>query len=166
MMPAFGAPVVCNAGPLISLARIGMAHLPFDLFAEVMVPEEVRVELLAKDSADRAQLEEALERARIIRSATRPDRLLLMELDAGEAAVIHVALESGASSVILDERKARRIASHVYGLRVKGTAGLLVEAKSKGLIERVAPCLDGMIQGGYFLGPGLVAACLSAAGES
>jgi hypothetical protein len=87
-------------------------------------------------------------------------------LDTGEAAVISTALELGPSSVILDERKARRIASHVYGFQVKGTAGLLVEAKNRGMIETVRPYLIGMIQGGYFLGPNLVAACMVAAGEA
>jgi len=56
-------------------------------------------------------------------------------------------------------------AEMVYGLRCKGTAGLLVEAKSRGIIPAVKPCPMGMIQGGHFLGPALVAACLAAAGE-
>ncbi len=165
MSDAFASPVVCNAGPLIGLARIGMAWLPFSLYAEVVVPEAVRDELLAKDSPDREQLSEVLEKAKIFKLQNQPDRLLLAELDEGEAAVIHVALQIGLGSVILDERKARRIATHVYGLLVKGTAGILVEAKSRGMIKRVGPCLESMIQGGYFLGPNLVATCLAAAGE-
>jgi predicted nucleic acid-binding protein len=56
MNPIFEAPVVCNAGPLIGLARVNLAWLPFRLFPEVIVPEEVRVELLVKESPDRSQL--------------------------------------------------------------------------------------------------------------
>jgi len=48
---------------------------------------------------------------------------------------------------------------------VKGTGGLLVDAKKEGIISHVAPYLDGMIQAGYFLGDSLVKACLLAAGE-
>lgn len=166
MSPIFMSPTVCNAGPLIGLARIELAWLPFRLFPEVIVPEEVRRELLAGESPDRLQLEEVLEQARIHPCQDRPDRLLHAQLDTGEASVISAALELGLSSVILDERKARRIASHVYGLQVKGTAGLLVEAKDRGMIETVMPYLTGMIQGGYFLGPNLVAACKAAAGET
>jgi hypothetical protein len=95
-----------------------------------------------------------------------PDRLLLAELDAGEAAVISVALQLGLTTVILDERKARRVASHVYGLQVKGTAGMLIEAKKRGMIQTVRPHLEGMMRGAYFLGPNLVAACLAKAGET
>lgn len=166
MNSIFDAPVVCNAGPLIGLARVNLAWLPFRLFPEVIVPEEVRVELLVKDSPDRIQLIKALEDARIHQCLGNPDPLLNAELDSGEAAVIATALELGLSAVVLDEKKARRIAAHIYSLSVKGTAGLLVEAKRRNLIQDVKPCLDGMIQGGYFLGPNLVSSCLDAAGES
>ena len=165
MNPIFNAPVVCNTGPLIGLARINMAWLPFRLFPDVIVPEEVRLELQAKESPDRDQLIEVLSQARIHPRQSSPDRLLHTELDEGEAAVISAAMRLGLSAVILDERKARRIASRVYGLEVKGSAGLLVEAKNRGMIESVKPHLEGMIEGGYFLGPNLVAACLAAAGE-
>jgi predicted nucleic acid-binding protein len=42
---------------------------------------------------------------------------------------------------------------------------LLVEAKKKGIIPLVAPYLDAMIKAGYFLGPSLDEACLTAANE-
>jgi len=165
MSPIFTAPVVCNAGPLIGLARVNLAWLPFRLFPEVIIPEEVRAELLVGESPDHAQLVEILEQAHIHQCHGRPNPLLQTELDTGEAAVIATALELGLSAVILDEKKARRIAAHAYELRVKGSAGLLVEAKRRGLINAVKPYLLGMIQGGYFLGPNLVSSCLDAAGE-
>lgn len=166
MNSVFLSPVVCNAGPLIGLARIHLEWLPFQLFPEVIVLEEVSRELLVKDSADHEQLAVVLEKARIYPRLLQPDPMLLAELDAGEAAVILAALQLGISTVLLDERKARRIAARVYGPHVKGTAGLLVEAKNRGLIAAVRPCLEAMIQGGYFLGPNLVAACLATAGEA
>ena len=161
----FKSPVVCNTGPLIGLARIGMAYLPLLLFPEIIVPEEVRKELLAKDSPDSRQLAEVLSSVRIHPRQAQQDRFLHSELDAGESAVILAALQLDLPSVILDEKKARRIASHVYRLQVKGTAGILLEAKARGLIKAVRPALEGMIKGGYFLGPNLVAACLHAANE-
>jgi predicted nucleic acid-binding protein len=166
MNPIFAAPVVCNAGPLIGLARVNLAWLPFRLFPEVIMPEEVRIELLVKESPDHGQLITALEQARIHQCHGKPDPLLHAELDSGEAAVIATALELGVSTVVLDEKNARRLAAHIYGLNVKGTAGLLVEAKHCGLIQAVKPYLNGMIQGGYFLGSNLVSAWLDAAGES
>lgn len=166
MNPIFAAPAVCNAGPLIGLARVDLESLPFRLFPGVIIPEEVRSEILVGDSPDHPQLALVLKTARIHPPAANPNPLLQAELDSGEAAVISAALELGLSAVVLDEKKARRIAAHAYGLNVKGTAGLLVEAKRQGLIGSVKPYLEGMIQGGYFLGPGLVDACLAAAGEA
>ena len=165
MTPMFSRPVICNTGPIIGLARIDMAWLPFRLFPKVIVPDEVRRELLVRDNGDRAQIEQVLKLAQIHDCGIAPDQLLQAELDVGEASVIATALQLGVSAAIIDERKARRIASRVYRLEVKGSAGLLVEAKRRGLIPSVGACLKGMVDAGYFLGPRLVAACLTAAGE-
>jgi len=40
--------VVCNTGPLIGLAQVGLETLPFQLYSEVIIPSTVRAELLAK----------------------------------------------------------------------------------------------------------------------
>ena len=106
-----------------------------------------------------------LQRARIHECENPPDALLVAELDLGEAHVITAARELGITHVLIDERKARRIATHIYQLHVKGTAGLLVDAKKEGIIPLVGPYLEGMIKAGYFLGPSLVEACLKAANE-
>lgn len=157
--------VVCNTGPLIGLAQVGLEMLPFQLYPEVILPSTVRDELLAKPTADHAKLVAALKHATIHHCGNPPDALLVAELDDGEAEVITTARELGLSHVLIDERKARRIAARIYQLHVKGTAGLLVDAKREGIIPRVAPYLDGMIRAGYFLGPSLVDACLKAANE-
>ncbi|MCB1132674.1 MAG: DUF3368 domain-containing protein [Verrucomicrobiae bacterium] len=157
--------VVCNTGPLIGLAQVGLETLPFQLYPEVVIPLTVRDELLAKPTADHANLAAALRQARIHKCLNPPDALLVTELDHGEAEVIAAARELGVAHVLIDERKARRIASHIYQLHVKGTAGLLIEAKKEGIIPRVAPYLEGMVQAGYFLGSSLVEACLKAANE-
>jgi uncharacterized protein len=157
--------VVCNTGPLIGLAQIGLEMLPFQLYSEVIIPSTVRAELLAKPSAEHARLAAVLQCAQIHECKNAPDALLVAELDLGEAHVITAARELGITHVLIDERNARRIATHIYQLHVKGTAGLLVDAKKKGTIPLVAPHLDGMIKAGYFLGPSLVEVCLKAANE-
>ncbi|MBF0367839.1 MAG: DUF3368 domain-containing protein, partial [Magnetococcales bacterium] len=74
---------------------------------------------------------------------------------------IALAFQCNARFVLIDERRARRIAEHAYGLRVKGSAGILVSAKRKGLISEVRPLLESMIRQGYFLSERLVRqACL------
>lgn len=161
----FGGTIVCDTGPIIGLSRAGLCHLIGSLFASVLLPEAVVAELRAKHSGDAAQIEKAIALARVVPLDQAPDPLLLAELDAGEAAVVQTAREQGINGVLMDERRARRIAANIYGLTVRGTCAVLLEAKARQLIAAVRPALDAMTAGGYFIGPQLCAECLRRAGE-
>jgi len=161
----FDGAIVCNTGPVIGLSRAGVCHLLGSLFARVLLPEPVVAELRAKHAGDAAQIEQAIALAHIIPLAQAPEPLLLAELDLGEASVIQAARERGIRGVLMDERRARRIASTIYGLAVKGTCAVLVEAKHRQLIPKIRPALEAMIAGGYFIGPQLMAESLRRAAE-
>ncbi len=66
------------------------------------------------------------------------------ELDIGEAEAIALAVEIQAAQVLIDERRGRLVASRL-NLRYTGILGVLVEAKSQGLIAAVKPLLDALI---------------------
>src|SRR5438046_1003170 len=107
-MPDTGtpAPVVCNTAPLIALFKISHVHLLPDLFSQVLIPSDVVGEL---SSATRLPEAHRILSTPGIESATLanpPERMLLMELEAGEAAVIALALERRISQVLIDEKKA------------------------------------------------------------
>jgi uncharacterized protein len=161
----FSAPVVCDTGPILGLFRVGQVGLLPRLFPQVLVPRAVVDELVQAPYADVAALRRELESFTLVDPPVQPEPLLLAELDAGEAAVIAAARARNLSGIIMDERKGRRIASLVYGLRVKGTCGLLTAAKQRGWVSAVRPLLEGMKAKGYFLGPQLVAECLRQCGE-
>ncbi len=161
----FDSTIVCNTGPIIGLSRAGLSHLIGPLFAGVLLPEAVVAELRAKHAGDAAQIEQAIALARIVPLAQAPEPLLLAELDLGEASVIQAAREHGLKAVLMDERRARRVASTIYGLTVKGTCAVLVEARRRQLIPKVRPALEAMIAGGYFIGPQLITECLRRAAE-
>ena len=93
------------------------------------------------------------------------DPLLITTLDAGEAAVIALSRELNANLVLIDERKARKVARNIYGLRVIGTAGILVKAKKMGLLDNIASLLQIMRDSGYRIGDSIVDAALKQAGE-
>lgn len=157
---------VINAGPLIALSLLDRLDLLSGLFAECWVPQtvynEVAVVGLGKPGAAALQSADWLAR---VRTAPVPDPLLVMELDAGEAEVISLARQLLPCIAIIDERRGRRIAQQVYGLPVKGTAGILVAAHRRGLISGVrAPLLE-MREAGYFIAESVVAAACAAAGE-
>lgn len=159
-------PIVCNTGPLIALALSGQLGLLRSLYGRVLVPDAVFREIghATSDRAGAASLHSAdwLERVAVESPA---DPLLLYELGEGEAAVISVARHLEARLVLLDERRARRIAEQVYGLKVKGSAGILVAAKNAGLIPAVRPILEFLVRQGYRLSNRLIERAALEAGE-
>jgi len=157
---------VVNAGPLVALSLLDRLDLLPALFAECWVPQtvfnEVAVAGVGKPGAKSLQAADWLARVRV---SPIPDPLLVMELDAGEAEVISLARQLSPCVAILDERRGRRIAQHVYGLPVKGTAGILVEAHRRGLISGVRPPLLELRTAGYFIADSVIAAASQAVGE-
>lgn len=164
MAEFFSQPIVCNTGPLIALSRASVGHLLTELFPEVFTTTAVLAELTAKDAGDAAEIQRTLSGIEIV-TASAPDPLLAIELDAGEASVIQAARDLKLSAVLIDERRARRIASEAYKLEVRGTCALLVQAKRCSLLAQVKPVMESMLAGGYFIGPTLMAETLRRAGE-
>ena len=75
-----------------------------------------------------------------------------------------LSIQRPGSLVILDDRLAR---SHAEALRlpVTGTLGILLRAKSEGLLPRVAPVLDKLNRLGFRLSSRTAAAVLKLANE-
>lgn len=65
---------------------------------------------------------------------------------------------------VQDDRKARRWAKSL-GLRVIGTAGLLVRAKRQGVLSEVKPILEALKRSNFRLHPSLEKEVLRLAGE-
>ncbi len=138
--------IVSNSTPLIAFARIGELELLHQLVQHVLVPEAVWKEVT--EAGSRPGAEE-------IRKATwvevRAVRVIPLEivplLDRGEIEAIALAEELTADELLLDERAARAIAT-ARGLKIIGSAGLLVRAKQQGIITTVRPFLERMqVQG-------------------
>ena len=157
---------VINAGPLVALSLLGELELLPALFAEIWVPQtvfdEVAVAGLGKPGAQSLQSEAWRQR---VRTSPLPDPLLIIELDPGEADVISLARHLSPCIAVIDERRGRRVAQNVYGLPVKGTAGLLVEAQRRGLISGVRSRLTTLRDAGYFIAESVIAAACLAGGE-
>ena len=73
----------------------------------------------------------------------------MLVVDEGEAEAIALALHSGAR-ILIDEKRGRN-AARKLGLEIRGTLGLLAEAKNKSIIRSVKECIDELLEAGYYL---------------
>ena len=137
--------IVCNASPLINLARIGKLGLLRELYNELIIPEavwhEVVVEGAGQPGAEEVKAADWIKTQSVANRDFK--RALRQELDAGEAEAIVLALEIGAELLLMDERLAREVAWH-FGLRYTGLIGILIEAKRKGRVSAIKPYLDSL----------------------
>ena len=157
---------ICNTGPLIALSMIDRIDILRHLFELVAIPEAVHKEILEGGSINTGLLNyRKAEWIKVVTLSKPVDPLLRTSLDYGEAAVIGLARELSVNLVLIDERKARKIARTIYGLHVIGSARVLVEAKRRGLLDNVGGALQAMRDGGYWISDSIVDAALKQAGE-
>ena len=150
-----------NTTPLITLAGVGLLELLPILYDKVWAPRIVLDEYQAKappTEPDLAQVSWLTVVDAVIIDPTLP------LLDAGEAAALSLAQTIGARLILLDERKARRIAARI-GLQVAGTLAVLLRAKQQGLIAAIRPYITQMQSQGRRLHPDLITHLLEEAGE-
>jgi predicted nucleic acid-binding protein len=148
--------VVADTSPVIALAQIGQLSLLRALFSNVFVPPAVRAEIRSVTQPD--WIEE-----RPLADAVDP-RVLVATLHAGEREAIALALEVGASHILLDDLAARALAERL-GLSVLGTLGILLLAKQRGLVPAVRPHLNSLRSVDFFATEALYRRVCTLAGE-
>ena len=157
--------VISNNSPLVALLTLDLLSLLRELYTEVLIPEEVQNEFLATDQTTR---QAALDNSPWITTVSLTVPLNTSDyggLGAGEAAVFALAEEHNADLVILDDREARQYAQQIK-LPMKGTVGILLEAKERGFIETIKPLLNLLLDSGARLAPRIIDSALKLAGEA
>lgn len=157
--------VVSDSSSLIALAAAGQLEVLRGLYSEVIVPQAVWSEVTAPNRPGATDLQDA----NWIRVESVKNRSLISTLPQpvgpGEGEAIVLAQELSADLLLIDERRARKIAMQL-GLPVTGVVGVLLEAKKAGLISAVKPILDRMeVVVAFRLKRSLYDAALRAAGE-
>ena len=160
--------VVADAGPLIHLSLVGRIDLLPLLYGRILIPDLVHQEVVQKGEglAGSAEISVA---DWIDVSPHDPGahlfRLLRADLDPGEAAALWLAVERRSEWVLSDDRPAR-LAAERLGLRVRGSLGILAEAKRRGLLPTVVPLLHELKAKGVWLSEDLIQKVLRDLGES
>lgn len=156
--------VDADAGPLIAFARLDHLGLLPQIFHRVLVTEAVLKKCAGRPEFPESMLIHCALSAKQLELCTPPNfSAFALEVDAGEASAIAMAIECGCG-VLMDDKAGRRTAKNI-GIPLIGTVGALVVAKRKGLVPLVKPLLEELATSGYFLGEGIITAALAASGE-
>jgi len=156
---------IADSGPLISLTRIGQLELLPRIFSEIIAPPEVWHEVTIKGQglpgADEISQVKWIKIQTPLPQLVQPLSILV---DAGEAQSIALAQTTPGSIILLDDARARKIAARL-NIKQIGTIGLLLCAKRMGLIEKIRPHIEALIENGIYIRLKLIDAVLHEAGE-
>ena len=145
--------VIADTSCFILLDNIGELELLKALFGQVTTTSTIAQEF-------GADLPEWVE----IRTVSNMQFQFTLDVDAGEASAIALALESGPSLVILDDDKARKLAKKL-NLNITGSLGLLLRAKKEGIIPSIKPIIEKIQQTNFRYSQKVLAEILSLAKE-
>ena len=158
--------IISNTSPLVYLHRIQALGLLRALGDETWIPRAV-VEELAEGSGRGYDVPDPGQHdwLRIVDPRVAPSEWLAFDLGRGELAVLALAVEHPGRTVLMDDRQGRRIA-HTVGLNVRGTLGVLLEAKKRGLTARIEPFVNRLEGTGMWMSDALRDRVLALAGEA
>ncbi len=155
---------IVNASPLIFLARSGHLALLKAFADEVWVPEPVAEEILRRGQHDITA--KAIEETNWLISkpvGDIPAAILDWRLGAGESAVLALAIEHQLEAII-DDLAGRKCAARL-GIPVRGTLGIVLAAKKRGVIHQARPVIEEMMKTGLYLSKKVLDKALERVGE-
>lgn len=121
--------VIPDTSVLIVLEKIDALHLLYDVYGTVYTTREVIEEYQGS----------APEWLRIVPVVNSPiQEKLEAQVDRGEASAMALYFDYDDATLILDDKKARRLAK-AMNIRITGTLGVLSKAKIMGIIPKLKP---------------------------
>lgn len=156
--------VVVDTTPIISLQTIDSLELFEKIYHEIIVPRAVYDEL--EEGAAKPYYTDLSHYSWIkIIEISQPRKVTLFtELDKGELEVILLAEELACDLIVMDELMGRSYARKL-GIPLTGTIGILLKAKSLGLIPAIKPLLTELIDKGRWINKKLFDSALELARE-
>ena len=157
--------IICDASPLILLAKVERLDLLRALAEEVWIPAAVWHEAVT-NAAGRP---EAALIARDFSCLLEPpdaelEAAFRLQVDAGEAAALALAARNRHACLLMDDAHGRALAE-LNNFRCIGTLGWLVRAKRAGLLPALHPLFEQLRHAGWHIDQRLLTGALKAAGE-
>lgn len=149
--------VVSDTTPIISLLKAGQLELLQKLYKTILVPQAVYRELTENpvyvNEADTIKNAEFLLVTAVENIKSVNVLRAVSGLDEGESEALIMYDEQNADVLLMDEQKGRRVAKRL-NVRHIGTAGVLMLAYDKGIIQagKVRECMDIMLANNIRLG--------------
>jgi predicted nucleic acid-binding protein len=141
--------LVVNASPIISLAKIGCADFLSGLSDQLVIPEGVFAEISAHKEHDRAiEWIKAQDYQATVRSIEVPAIISEWNLGKGESQVIAFALQNKDFAAAIDDKAAKKCAE-VFNISISGTIALIINARKRGLAQKVEPLLLALRSNGF-----------------
>ena len=147
--------IISDTSCLIILNKIGELDLLQKVYGQITTTVEIAAEF-GDPLPDWIEV--------VIVKEKDKQRLLETQIDKGESSAIALALEYSESLLILDDIKARKIASQL-NLSYTGTFGVIIKAKLQGVINSVIPYLERIKQTDFRISDEVVKQILKEAKE-
>ena len=143
--------MICNATPLICLAKINQIDILKMLFHEIIIPKAVEDEVVVEGKPGYAIIKKAIENGWI--KILNPKNNLDLELGKGENSAINLAREKK-DSLILDDAFAIRVATS-FNIPFFRTTSIILLALRKKIINKnqAISHVQELIKIGYYLSP-------------
>ncbi len=144
-------PAVVDASPLIFLAGAGLAELVQLAGTPVQIPRAVveEIERFGPEDAT-AMAVKRLDWLVVVDSGPTPAIIERWDLGSGETSVLTWAHTHPGTTAVLDDLAARRCANSL-GIPIRGTLGLILIAKRRGVIPEARPVLEQLRAAGMYL---------------
>ncbi|MEQ9290453.1 MAG: DUF3368 domain-containing protein [Cyclobacteriaceae bacterium] len=148
--------IISDTSCLILLDKIGQLDLLNKVYGKLVITHEILKEFGLR-------LPNWVEVRRLTNKSVQT--ALEQTLDLGEASAIALAIENPSSLLIIDDLKARKMAK-ALNLRLTGTLGVIFKAKEIGVINKIGPVINQLIQEDFRISDNVVSEILRKSGES
>lgn len=139
--------VIVDSGPIFSLAVINQLKILNFLFGSIKIPFAVWEEITRNKTTDQYQKIHSFFKDKTQRIAGFNELSFLMDYGESESVILYKELQ--ADFLLIDDKKARKIAENL-GVKCIGTIGLLSVAKDKKIISELRPLFKIFLQNNRF----------------
>ena len=152
-------PVVSDASPLILLAKIERLNLLKELYSEVIIPSQVRDEVLKQRDKSSSLLVLEMDKGwikveEVGLSSEVKEIGEKLELHEGEMYALSLALHASVQDFLADDKLAR-IAARILGLRAIGCLGIVRRAYEIGILTKneAVEAIQKLVKAGLWISP-------------